>query len=50
MHSTYKVDPFIVGLQFSTMSVELAIMVIDSVYYGSSFCKTRVNLNFSEKW
>ena len=39
MHSTYQVDPFVVGLQIFTILVVVIVIVVDLVYYGSSFSR-----------
>ena len=38
-HSTYQVDPFVIGLQIFTMLVNVTVMVVYSIYYGSSFSR-----------
>ena len=37
MHSTYRVNPFVVGLLFFTMLFDVLVMIVDSVNYDSSF-------------
>ena len=39
MHFTYQVDPFVVGLQFFIMLVDVVVTVVDSVYYDSGFSR-----------